>query len=39
MTLDLNRLRTFLEVTHLGNYTEAARRLHLTQSAVTLAVA
>jgi len=39
MTLDLNRLRTFLEVTRLGNYTEAARRLHVTQSAVSHAVA
>jgi len=39
MPLDLNQLRTFLEVTRLGSYTEAARRLFVTQSAVSHAVA
>lgn len=39
MRLDLYQLRTFLEATRLGSYTEAARRLHVTQSAVSHAVA
>lgn len=35
MALDLNKLRTFLEVTRTGSYTLAAERLHVTQSAVS----
>ena len=33
--LDLSKLQVFLEVTRGGNYTAAARRLHVTQSAVS----
>lgn len=36
--LDLGRLEVFLEATRSGNYTAAARRLHVTQSAVSHAV-
>ncbi len=36
--LDPNRLRIFLEATRSGNYTVAARRLHITPSAVSHAV-
>jgi DNA-binding transcriptional LysR family regulator len=36
--LDLNALKVFLEATRSGNYTAAARRLHVTQSAVSHAV-
>lgn len=36
--LELNRLRIFLEATRGGNYTAAARRLHLTPSAVSHAI-
>jgi len=36
--LDLGKLEVFLEATRSGNYTVAARRLHLTQSAVSHAV-
>ncbi len=39
MQLDLNQLRAFYEGARAGNYTEAARRLHVTQSAVSHAVA
>ena len=36
--LDLSKLRVFLEVTRTGNFTVAARRLHVTQSAVSHAI-
>jgi len=36
--LDLSKLEVFLEVTRGGNYTAAARRLHVTQSAVSHAI-
>jgi DNA-binding transcriptional LysR family regulator len=36
--LELNRLRIFFEATRAGGYTAAARRLHLTPSAVSHAV-
>ncbi len=36
--LDLNRLEVFLEATRCGNYTAAAKRLHVTQSAVSHAI-
>jgi DNA-binding transcriptional LysR family regulator len=36
--LDLNRLQVFLEATRCGNYTAAAKRLHVTQSAVSHAI-
>lgn len=39
MPMDLYQLRTYLEATRRGSYTEAARRLHITQSAVSHAVA
>src|SRR5512139_122860 len=36
--LDLARLRVFHEATRSGSYTAAARRLHVTQSAVSHAI-
>jgi DNA-binding transcriptional LysR family regulator len=36
--LDLGKLEVFLEATRCGNYTAAARRLHVTQSAVSHAI-
>jgi DNA-binding transcriptional LysR family regulator len=36
--LDLGKLEVFLEVTRSGSYTAAARRLHVTQSAVSHAI-
>jgi DNA-binding transcriptional LysR family regulator len=39
MKLDLYQLRAFHEAVRLGSYSEAARRLHVTQSAVSHAVA
>jgi DNA-binding transcriptional LysR family regulator len=36
--LDLGKLRVFLEATRGGSYTAAARRLHVTQSAVSHAI-
>jgi DNA-binding transcriptional LysR family regulator len=36
--LDLNKLEVFLEATRCGSYTAAARRLHVTQSAVSHAI-
>jgi DNA-binding transcriptional LysR family regulator len=36
--LELNRLRAFFEATRSGSYTAAARRLHLTPSAVSHAI-
>ena len=36
--LDLSKLEVFLEATRDGNYTAAARRLHVTPSAVSHAV-
>jgi DNA-binding transcriptional LysR family regulator len=36
--LDLDKLRVFLEASRCGNYTAAARRLHVTQSAVSHAI-
>jgi LysR family glycine cleavage system transcriptional activator len=36
--LDLGRLEVFLEAARSGNYTIAARRLHVTQSAVSHAI-
>jgi DNA-binding transcriptional LysR family regulator len=36
--LDLSKLEVFLEATRDGNYTAAAKRLHVTQSAVSHAV-
>jgi LysR family transcriptional regulator, glycine cleavage system transcriptional activator len=36
--LELNRLRIFLESTRSGSYTTAARRLHVTPSAVSHAI-
>jgi DNA-binding transcriptional LysR family regulator len=36
--LDLRRLGVFLEAARTGNYTAAARRLHVTQSAVSHAI-
>ncbi len=36
--LDLGRLEVFFEATRCGNYTAAARRLHVTQSAVSHAI-
>lgn len=38
MRLDLTQLRHFFEAVRLGSYTEAARRLHVTQSAISHAV-
>lgn len=38
MKLDLYPLRAFFEASRLGSYTAAARRLHVTQSAVSHAV-
>ena len=38
LRLDLNRLQVFLEATRSGSYTAAARRLHVTQSAVSHAI-
>jgi len=35
MRLDLNKLQVFLEAARMGNYTAAARHLHVTQSAVS----
>jgi DNA-binding transcriptional LysR family regulator len=36
--LDISKLEVFLEATRAGNYTAAARRLHVTQSAVSHAI-
>jgi len=36
--LDIGRLQAFLEATRCGSYTAAARRLHVTQSAVSHAI-
>jgi DNA-binding transcriptional LysR family regulator len=36
--LDLGKLEVFLEATRCGNYTVAAKRLHVTQSAVSHAI-
>ncbi len=36
--LDLGKLEVFLEAARCGNYTAAARRLHVTQSAVSHAI-
>jgi DNA-binding transcriptional LysR family regulator len=36
--LDPDKLRVFLEASRCGNYTAAARRLHVTQSAVSHAI-
>ena len=36
--LDLGKLEVFLEATRCGSYTGAARRLHVTQSAVSHAI-
>lgn len=36
--LDLSKLEVFLEAARCGNYTVAARRLHVTQSAVSHAI-
>jgi DNA-binding transcriptional LysR family regulator len=36
--LDLGKLEVFLEAARCGNYTTAARRLHVTQSAVSHAI-
>jgi LysR family transcriptional regulator, glycine cleavage system transcriptional activator len=36
--LDLSKLEVFLEATRSGNYTTAAKRLHVTQSAVSHAI-
>ena len=36
--LDLSKLEVFLEATRCGNYTVAAKRLHVTQSAVSHAI-
>jgi DNA-binding transcriptional LysR family regulator len=36
--LDLNKLGVFLEATRSGSYTAAAKRLHVTQSAVSHAI-
>jgi DNA-binding transcriptional LysR family regulator len=38
LRLDLSKLEVFLEATRSGNYTTAARRLHVTQSAVSHAI-
>jgi LysR family transcriptional regulator, glycine cleavage system transcriptional activator len=38
MRLDLAKLEVFLEAARCGNYTAAARRLHVTQSAVSHAI-
>jgi len=39
MALNLNQLKAFFAVAQTLNYTEAARRLYVTQSAVSHAVA
>jgi DNA-binding transcriptional LysR family regulator len=36
--LDVGRLQAFLEATRCGSYTAAARRLHVTQSAISHAI-
>ena len=33
--LNLDQLRTLIEVVDLGSFTEAAKRLHLTQPAIS----
>lgn len=38
MSMDLPQLRTFLEAARTGSYTHAARRLHVSQSAVSHAM-
>lgn len=38
MHLDLEKLRTFVEVVRTGNYTSAARNLHITPSAISHAL-
>ncbi len=38
MKLDLNKLHVFREAARTGSYTDAARRLHVTQSAVSHAI-
>jgi len=37
--MELNHLRYFFEVAQAGSFTEAARRLHVSQSALSKAVA
>ena len=36
--LDLDQVRCFMTVVESGGFTQASRRLHLTQSAITLKI-
>ena len=37
--MELNHLRAFFEVAKVGRFTEAAKRLHISQSALSRSVA